>query len=151
MKKAGAWAPALENRGETARLEYGVAVLAGADADDVFEGTDEDFPVADLAGAGGRGDRLKGPVHTLIGDAELDFDLGEKIDDILAAAVDIGVPLLAAEALHFGDGHAFDADFGEGIFHFLQFEGFDDGGNELHERMAGPAAFSRCSLLLRAR
>jgi len=133
------------------RLEYGVAVLAGADADHVFERADEDFPVADLARAGGRGDRRDGAVQAIVGYAELDFDLGEKIDDILAAAVDIGVPFLAAEALHFGDGHAFDADFGEGVFHFLQFEGFDDGGDEFHEEMAVPAAFSRCSPLLRVR
>jgi hypothetical protein len=36
------------------------------------------------------------------------------------------VALLAAKALHFADGHAFDADFGEGILDLFEFERFDD-------------------------
>ena len=39
---------------------------------------------------------------------------------------------LAAEAFDFGDGYAFDADFGEGAFHFVQFERFDDGVDQFH-------------------
>ena len=75
MKKAGAKAPALEIRGETARSEYGVAVLAGADADDVFERADEDFPVADFARAGGRGDRRDGAVQAIVGYADDYFEV----------------------------------------------------------------------------
>ena len=30
----------------------------------------------------------------------LDLDLGQEIDDVFGAAIELGVPLLAAEALH---------------------------------------------------
>jgi hypothetical protein len=41
--------------------------------------------------------------------------------------------LLAAEAPHFRHSHALHADFGEGIFDFLQLEVPDHGFNLLHE------------------
>ncbi|CAM2160993.1 hypothetical protein PT2222_90210 [Paraburkholderia tropica] len=40
--------------------------------------------------------------------------------------------LLAAEALHFGDGQAREAHFGERLAHFVELERFDDGGNAFH-------------------
>ncbi|KAG1473788.1 hypothetical protein G6F57_010563 [Rhizopus arrhizus] len=42
--------------------------LAGADADDLFDGGDEDLAVTDLAGAGRRLDRLDHRIGTLVGD-----------------------------------------------------------------------------------
>ena len=51
---------------------------------------------------------------------------GQEIDGVFAAAINFGVAFLAAEAFDFGDGHAFDADFAERVFDFLQFERFDD-------------------------
>jgi hypothetical protein len=43
------------------------------------------------------------------------------------------VAFLAAESLYLGDSHPFDADVGERVFYFLEFEGLDDGDDELHE------------------
>jgi hypothetical protein len=43
------------------------------------------------------------------------------------------VTFLTAEAFDFADRHAFHADFGEGFFYFLQFEGFDDGFDFFHD------------------
>ena len=39
---------------------------------------------------------------------------------------------LAAKPLDLSHGHAFDADFAEGVLHFLEFERFDDRFNFLH-------------------
>ena len=58
--------------------------------------------------------------------------LRQKIHGVFATAVDLRVPLLAAKAFHFGDRHALDADSGQSFFHFLEFEGLDDGDNEFH-------------------
>ena len=63
---------------------------------------------------------------------EFELDLGQEVHGVFAAAVDFGVALLAAEALDFGDGHALDADFAEGVFDFFELEGLDDGFNFLH-------------------
>jgi hypothetical protein len=49
----------------------------------------------------------------LVGHDDLDFHLGQEVHGVFAAAVDLGVALLAAEALDLGDGHAFDPDLGE--------------------------------------
>ena len=66
-------------------------------------------------------------------DDDLDLYFRHEVDAIFGAAVHFGVALLATEAFHFADGHAFDAYFTEGVFHFLQFEGFDDCFDFLHE------------------
>ena len=57
---------------------------------------------------------------------------GQKIHRVLAAAVDLGVALLAAESLDLGYGHALDAGFGQGLLHLFQFERFDDGDDQFH-------------------
>ena len=46
----------------------------------------------------------------VVGDRRLDLDLGQEVDDVLGAAVQLGVALLAAEALDLGDGDALHAD-----------------------------------------
>jgi hypothetical protein len=42
------------------------------------------------------------------------------------------VAFLPAKSLHLAHGHAFDAEFGEGVFYFLQLERFDDGFDFFH-------------------
>ena len=60
------------------------------------------------------------------------FDLGQEIDHVFGAAIELGMALLATEALHFGDRQARDADLGEGFTHLVQLERFDDGGHLFH-------------------
>jgi hypothetical protein len=43
-------------------------------------------------------------------DSDLDPELGQEVHDILGAAIDFGMALLPAIALHLGHGHAVDAD-----------------------------------------
>jgi hypothetical protein len=78
--------------------------------------------------------------------ARFELDLGQEIHGVFAAAVDFGVPLLAAEALHFGDGHAGDADLVEGVFDFGELERFDDGFDLFHKL----ASFRLFSVVVRA-
>src|SRR3972149_4392672 len=74
--------------------------LAGADADDFFQIEDEDLAVADLSGIGGFLDRLDRPFEQLGLDRGVDPYLGQEIDHVLRAAVELGVALLPAAALH---------------------------------------------------
>ena len=69
----------------------------------------------------------------IVGDDDLDLHLGQEVHGVFAAAVDLGVALLAAEAFDLGDRHALNAELRQGLLHLLQFEGLDDGNNEFHE------------------
>src|SRR5438105_13627926 len=106
-----------------------LAGFIGADADGVFDGADENFSVADFSGFGGFDDGLDRFGSAAVGDNDFDFDFGEEIDGVFAAAIDFGVAFLTAEAFDFRDGHAFDAEAGERVFDVFELEGLNDGLN----------------------
>src|SRR3712207_4170036 len=87
-------------------LESSFSPLAGADADDIVEGGDEDFAVAELARARGARDGLDDELLDVVGDDDLDLRLRDELDLVLRAAVGLGVPALPPVALHLADGHA---------------------------------------------
>src|ERR1700730_11213707 len=112
--------------------------FAGPDPQGVIDRRHEDLAVADLAGAGARGndpDRLVGEVGR---DSDLDPELRQEVHDIFGAAVDFGVTLLAAVALDLGYRHAMDADRRQCLAHLVQLEWFDNGNNEFHVRPLFP-------------
>jgi len=61
-------------------LECVFTGLAGADADRLFHGGDEDFAVADFVGFGCGNDRFNSAINLIVGQDDLDFDLWQKID-----------------------------------------------------------------------
>ena len=95
-------------------------------------GADENFSVADFAGLGGFDDRIHRCLHIAVRQHDFDFDLGQKIDGVFAAAINFGVALLAAKPFDLGDRHAFDAEARQSFFHFFEFERFDDGLDFFH-------------------
>jgi hypothetical protein len=54
---------------------------------------DEDLSVADLAGVGGLLDRLDDAIEEIVPDRRSDLDLRQEIDDVLRAAIELGVAL----------------------------------------------------------
>ena len=108
------------------RLDGFFARFVSPDPNRFVNGRDEDFAVSDLARLGGLDDGSGGRFHHGIAEDDFDFDLGQEVHRVFAAAVDFRVTFLAAEALDLAYRHALHADVGEGFFHFLQFEGFDD-------------------------
>jgi hypothetical protein len=60
------------------------------------------------------------------------FDLGQEVDGVLAAAVELGVALLAAVTAGLENGHAFDARFEQGVLHCVQLRGLNDRFDLLH-------------------
>ena len=63
---------------------------------------------------------------------DLDFDLRQEIDHVLGAPVELGVPLLPAEALHLGDGQTGHADLRQRLAHLVELERLDDRFDFLH-------------------
>src|SRR5581483_7045549 len=108
------------------------ADFTGANAHDLLEIEDEDLSVADLSRVGGLLDGLDGALEEVVADGGLDLHLRQEVDDVLGAAIELGVALLAAEALHFRDGDALHADAGEGLAHLVELERLDDGGDQFH-------------------
>ena len=51
---------------------------------------------------------------------------------VFRAAVDLGLALLPAEALHLGDGEALHAERRQRLAHVVELEGLDDGHDQLH-------------------
>src|SRR4051794_14954155 len=91
--------------------------FSGSDPDRFFDIGDEDFAVADTAGLGGAADGVDGFFDQVVADHDLDFDLGQEVDDVFGAAIEFGVTLLAPEALRFGHGDALQSDFLKRLFY----------------------------------
>src|SRR5512145_2377004 len=113
------------------------ADFAGADADRLLERKHEDLAVADLAGVGRFLDRLDHLLQQVVLDRHLDLDLGQEVDDVLRAPVQLGVAFLPAEALDLGDGDALHADGGQRLPHLVKLERLDDCGYEFHGYVLG--------------
>src|SRR5206468_3753758 len=88
------------------KLNRLLPALLGADADGVFDFGYENLAVTYFSGAGRTDDRLHRRVHLRIGQDDFNFDLRQKVHRVFAAAINLGVALLTAEAFHFGHGHA---------------------------------------------
>src|SRR2546430_4716353 len=69
-----------------------------ADTDGIFDGTDEDFAVADFAGLGGFDDGRNGICNQAVRQHNFDFELRKKIDGVFAAAINLGMTFLATES-----------------------------------------------------
>src|SRR5579885_3650347 len=88
------------------------AAFAGADADRLLDGHDEDLAVADPAGMGGLLDRLDGALDHRVFHDHLDLHLGQEIDDVFRPAVELG--------------DALDPDLVKRLLHLVELEGLDD-------------------------
>src|SRR3954467_5126422 len=97
--------------------------LAGADANDFLKIEHEDLAVADLAGVRRFLDRLDRLLEQLRLDRGLDLHFGQEVDDVLRAAIELGMAFLAPEALHFSHGDALHADRRKRFSHFVELEG----------------------------
>src|SRR5207237_4157049 len=71
-------------------------------------------------------------VEQVILDRRFDLDLGQKIDDVLSASIQLGMALLPAEALDLGHGNPLYADGRQGLADLVELERFDDCGYQFH-------------------
>src|SRR5207248_2018210 len=97
--------------------------FASADADAVFQRQYEAFAIADSAlrsGAAGLHDGVDGGLNEILINGNLQLNFAEKVDREFVAAVDLGMALLAAEALHVDNGHAKDCHLAQGLLDGLE-------------------------------
>src|SRR3954452_15900977 len=116
----------------SAKSEGGGIGLAGADANRMVEVDDEDFAVADLSGLCGRSDRIDGLVDLVRIDGNFDLDLGQEAHGVFGAAIDFRMAFLSAVSLHFCNRQTVNADGGQGVTDFFEFEWLDDRHNNFH-------------------
>src|SRR5204863_5195000 len=91
-----------------------------------------DLAVADLSGLCGSGNGVDGVFDLVGGDGDLDLDLGQEAHRVFGAAVDFRVAFLPAVSLDFGHRETVNADGGQGVADFFQFEWLDDRHNNFH-------------------
>ena len=106
--------------------------LAGANADHLVHWRDENLTIADLSGMRCFGDGVEAGVSLGFRYHDFDFHLGQEVDDILRAAIELRVALLAPEALDLGGRHAGDADVRQRFAHVVELEGLYDGFDFFH-------------------
>src|SRR5262245_794966 len=106
--------------------------FAGSDADRFLDVGNEDFAVADATCLGSAADGIDGLFHEIIADHDLDFDLGQKVDDVFRTAIKLRVTLLPSKALGLGDGDTLQSDFLKRLLYLVELERLDDGLDLLH-------------------
>src|SRR6478736_1173799 len=106
--------------------------LTRTDAHGFIDRADEDLAVTDAARLGALFDRVDDLMNHLIGDDDLELDLGHEVHDVGRAAVHFLLAAGTAEAFDLGHGHALDTDFGQGILDLVQLERLDNRLDLLH-------------------
>src|SRR2546423_3088240 len=113
--------------------------LPCANAEHIVDRLDPDLAVADLAGTSGLDDPLDDASCLPVLHERLELHLGNEVDRVLRAAVNLGVAALATESLHLGDRDAMDAELLKCGFHVVELERLDDGYDELHRSLLSPS------------
>src|SRR6195256_1227683 len=78
--------------------------FAGSDPDRLFDIGNENLAVADATCLGSAADRVDGFLHQIVADHDLDFDLGQEVDDVFRTAIEFGMALLPSKTLGLGHG-----------------------------------------------
>src|SRR5208282_4703873 len=97
------------------------------------EVVNEDFAVADLAGARRSNDRLDNLVGDICVHRDFDFQLREETHGIFRPAINLGMPLLSTVALDLCNRQTVHSDGGERIAHLLQLERLYDRHYDFHK------------------
>src|SRR5262249_31212217 len=100
----------------------------------------EDLAVADPAGARRALDRFDDLGGLIVGNDDLELNLGKKIDYVLGPTVEFGMALLAAESFYFANREPLHADTRERLFDLVKLERLDDRVDLLHMTPPGTMA-----------
>src|SRR3954470_20526750 len=106
--------------------------FAGAYPHRFLDGGHEDLAVADPPRPRRVGDRLDHALGEPVLDHHFQLHLGQEVDDIFGAPVELGMPLLPPEPLGLGDGDTRHADVVQRLFHLVELERLDDRLDLLH-------------------
>jgi len=90
----------------------------------------------------GAADRIDRPLDQFVADHDLDFDLGQKVDDVFRAAIEFGVSLLPSETLGLGHRDTLKPDLLKRFLDLVELERLDDGFDLLHRAPPGHSKFN---------
>jgi len=93
----------------------------------------KNLAIADAAGMRGLLDRFHRPFYLTVFHDNLDLHLGEEVDHVFRAAIQLGMAFLSAKTLGFGDSDSLNADFVKAFLDLIKLEGFDDRFDLLQE------------------
>src|SRR5450755_1237715 len=93
--------------------------FASPNAHSFFDVEYKNLAVTDSPGARGLQNRFHRGLDLLGHQHDLNFHLGQKVDDIFGAAVKLGMALLPSEPLSLGYGNPLDADLVQRLFHLV--------------------------------
>src|SRR5581483_9814399 len=110
-------------------LEGVIPALVIANADGFVDSRAEDFAISDFAGLRRTDDGALDLLHHIIANDHLDLDFRTEVDGVLAAAVNLGVALLAAMSADFDDGHTLNANVVQSVLYGFQLRCLNDGFN----------------------
>src|SRR5688572_3571968 len=99
----------------------------------MLEIEDEHLAIADGARTGGPRDGFQHLLDERVRHSHFDLRLRNEVDRVLGPAVELGMPLLSAEALDLGHRHALHARLGQRLAHVLELERLDDGRYQFHD------------------
>src|SRR5262249_28185066 len=105
--------------------------------------SNEDLAVADLAGACRLGDHGDHLLNTIVRHDDLDFHLGDEIDDVRRTAIDFLFTAGSPEAFDFGDRHTVDSNLGQAFLDLVELERLYDGLDLLHSSIVS-ASYVSC-------
>src|SRR5580704_21291 len=106
--------------------------FSGSDPDRFLDVGHEDFAVADAPGLGRAPNCVDRLLDQVVGDHDLDFDLGQEVHDVLRTPIEFGMTLLPPKALGLGNGDALQFDLLKRLLHLVELEWLDDGFYFLH-------------------
>src|SRR5262245_40253363 len=111
-----------------------VAGLARADTHRMLEIEDEHLAIADRARARGPRDGFQYLLDERVRHSRFDLRLRNEVDRVLGPAVELGMPLLSAEALDLGHRHALHTRLGQRLADIFELERLDDSRYEFHRQ-----------------
>src|ERR1700704_4154682 len=94
--------------------------------------TSSDRLLAAFAGPRRLDHRLDRAIDRAVGVDQRDLDLGQEVDDVFGAAIELRVTALTPEALDLRHGEPGDADLGKRFAYLVQLERLDDGFDLFH-------------------
>src|SRR5215469_698886 len=128
MRSPSAWLPLLICQSSN----RGFASFLSTNSNDLLDCADKNLSVAYFFGASRSNDSFDSPLNPYVRKDYLKFDLWQKIGGIFGASGRVVMPLLTAKSFNFANGHPFNPNRNQRIFHFIHFERFNDCLDLLH-------------------
>ena len=102
------------------------------DADRLLNSGNKYLPVPKFSRSSRAHDCRHSRFGHFVGHYEIDLHFGQESYGVFAAPVNLGVPFLTTKAFHFVESHPVDPEIGKSLFHFVEFERFDNRFNAFH-------------------